>query len=212
MELSVLLAFAAVAAALVALPGPDWALVVAVGMRPQSKRLAPTVTGLALGYVVLTGLVAGGVAPIVAAAPLALVALTTVGSGYLIYLGVSIIRGPRADKPSVTTAVRPGSVRGAVMRGLGVSALNPKSLLFFLAFLPQFARASAPWPLAVQLLVLGGIWVALVAVLYSILGCSAARTLASRPRLAHGVTRVTGIAMLVAGVALLAEQLAHFAS
>lgn len=207
MEASVLFAFATVAAALVVLPGPDWALVLAAGMGTPGGRLAPTVTGLALGYVVLTFLVVVGIAPVVAAAPAALVVLTTAGAGYLIYLGVGIIRDTRVDEPPA--AVSPTSARGALIRGLGVSVLNPKSLLFFLAFLPQFARASAPWPLALQLLMLGGIWVALVAVIYTILGCSAGRALAGRPRLARGVTMTAGIAMALAGLGLLIEQLVH---
>lgn len=208
MEASVLFAIATVAAALVVLPGPDWALVLAAGMGTPGGRLAPTVTGLALGYVVLTFLVVVGIAPVVAAAPAALVVLTAAGAGYLIYLGVGIIRDTRVDEPPAA-AVSPTSARGALIRGLGVSVLNPKSLLFFLAFLPQFARASAPWPLALQFLMLGGIWVALVAVIYTILGCSAGRALAGRPRLARGVTLTAGIAMVLAGPGLLIEQVVH---
>jgi threonine/homoserine/homoserine lactone efflux protein len=94
-----------------------------------------------------------------------------------------------------------------VVRGVGVSTLNPKSLLFFLAFLPQFTRPSAAWPVAIQLTVLGGAWVALAAAFYTVLGLTAQRGLARRPALARAVTRVAGAAMVLAGIALLAEQL-----
>ncbi len=86
----------------------------------------------------------------------------------------------------------PTSRRGAVLRGIGVSALNPKSLLFFVAFLPQFARPSASWPLTVQLIVLGGVWVVLIAGFYTVLGWSATRTLSGRPTLARTVSRMAG--------------------
>lgn len=206
MDPSVLFAYAAVAAGLVVLPGPDWALVLAAGMRGRGPVVVPTVGGLALGYVLLTGAVAAGVAPVVAAAPSALVVLTMVGAAYLVYLGVSTLRSAHRAGYSSHEVDAP-SRASLVLQGLGVSALNPKSLLFFLAFLPQFARPSAPWPLVVQLIVLGGIWVALVAVIYTFLGRSAARTIARHTRVAGVVTRVAGFAMLGAGVVLLAEQL-----
>jgi threonine/homoserine/homoserine lactone efflux protein len=205
-ELSVLAAFTAVAATLVVLPGPDWALVLSAGTRTGRSGVAATVGGLALGYVLLTGVVAAGVAPLIAARPAALAVLTVVGAGYLLYVGASILRSPA----SVSPEHRPNAPDGrlaAVRRGLGVSAMNPKSLLFFLAFLPQFARAKAPWPFSMQLLTLGGIWILLVAIFYTLLGNTAAIVLAERPRLARAVTLIAGAAMLVAAVALLGEQL-----
>lgn len=205
MEASVLVAFTAVAAAMVVLPGPDWALVLAAGTREGGAMVVPTVGGLALGYVLLTGVVAAGVGPLVAAAPMALVVLTVVGAMYLIYLGVSTLRSPPAKVPEIGE-VTPLSRASFLLRGVGVSALNPKALLFFLAFLPQFARPSAPWPLAGQLFVLGGVWVVLVAAFYTLLGRAAARTLSGRPGRARAVTQVAGAVMVLAGFCLLVEQ------
>jgi threonine/homoserine/homoserine lactone efflux protein len=207
MELSALLAFAGVAATLIVLPGPDWALVLAAGTRARGT-VVPAVAGLAIGYVLITAVVAAGVAPVVAAAPVALSVLTFVGAAYLVYVGFGILRGNRSEQlghgdPPTTNALH------AVWRGVGVSALNPKSLLFFLAFLPQFAQPSAPWPLAAQLAVLGGVWIALAATFYTALGRIAHRTLAARPTLARTITRLAGVAMVLAGVALVAKQLIH---
>ena len=70
MELTVLLGFVAVASALIMLPGPDWALVLASGLHARNTVI-PAVTGLAVGYVFLTLLVTGGVASLVAANPAA---------------------------------------------------------------------------------------------------------------------------------------------
>jgi threonine/homoserine/homoserine lactone efflux protein len=209
MDPSLLLAFTAVAAALVVLPGPDWALVLATGLRASGRGLPPTIGGLALGYVVLTGAVAAGVAPLVAAAPVALTVLTVVGAAYLVWLGVGVLRRPGSATADGGDAGIAAGTRTALLRGLGVSALNPKALLFFVAFLPQFTRPSAPWPIAVQLLALGGVWIILIAVFYTVLGRSAARLLATHLGLAGVVSRVAGVAMSVGGVALLAEQLAR---
>jgi threonine/homoserine/homoserine lactone efflux protein len=206
MDLPVLIAFVAVAATLIVLPGPDWALVIAAGMRARGAVL-PAVAGLALGYTLITGVVAVGVAPLVAAAPLALTVLTVTGAGYLIYLGLGILRRPH---PVPGAAQAPNAPPGRmIVQGAGVSALNPKSLLFFLAFLPQFTRPSAAWPAAIQLVVLGAVWIALAAAFYTVLGLTAEWTLARRPALARAITRVAGTAMLLAGIALLAEQLIH---
>jgi len=206
MDTSALAAFTVVAAAMVVLPGPDWALILAAGSRPGGAVVVPTVGGLVLGYALLTGVVATGLGPLIAAAPTAMVVLTVMGAAYLIYLGVGILCCPAPGVPDACE-VAPLSRSGSVLRGVGVSALNPKALLFFLAFLPQFARPAAPWPLAAQLFVLGGVWVVLVVAFYTVLG-HAARTLSGSPGRARAVTWVAGAVMIVAGFGLLAEQLA----
>jgi len=100
-------------------------------------------------------------------------------------------------------------VSRAVRQGVGVSALNPKSLLFFLAFLPQFAHRSAPWPFGLQLAVLGAVWIVLAAGFYPVLGFTLQRTLTHHPGMARVLTRIAGIAMILAGVGLLGEQALH---
>jgi threonine/homoserine/homoserine lactone efflux protein len=168
--------------------------------------VAPAVAGLALGYALVTTAVVAGVAPLVAAAPMALLMLSVVGAAYLLYVGVGALRQPPAALPGVGHEPVVVSTSRAVRQGVGVSALNPKALLFFLAFLPQFARPAAPWPFAVQLAVLGGVWILLASVFYAFLGFTVQRTLGRRPMLARSLTRVSGAAMVLAGVGLLAEQ------
>ena len=90
METSVIMAFAALSLALIAVPGPDWAYIIAAGVR--GRVVGPAVGGLMLGYVVITVVVVLGLGPIAANAPLLLVALTIGGAGYLIYLGVKTLR------------------------------------------------------------------------------------------------------------------------
>src|SRR5262249_17381419 len=160
---------------LIAVPGPDWAFVLAAGLR--DRAVLPAVGGLVVGYVLLTVLVAAGLGPLFASMPAALAALTVVGAGYLIYLGVVTLRssGERDGLPvaSVASVAPPGTRRRLVRRGIGVSALNPKALLFFVAFLPQFTRPGDAWPLPVQLAVLGGVWALIIAVFYTAVGYAA---------------------------------------
>lgn len=203
MELSALAAFIGVATTLVIVPGPDWAVVLGAG--PRRSLVLPTVSGLAIGYIVITAVVVAGMAPLVAAEPAALTALSVVGGVYLLYVGVGIVRSPnRGVVPTATSSSR--DAVHALGRGVGVSALNPKSLLFFLAFLPQFARTSAPWPFAAQLAVLGLTWVAIAATFYFALGFAVQTALTRRPRVTSRLAWISGAAMLLAGSALLAEQ------
>lgn len=212
MDSSRLLAFAGMATMLIVVPGPDWAFVLAAGVR--DRVVAPAVTGLVVGYGLLTAMVAAGIGPLVTSAPSALDVLTLVGATYLIHLGAGILRssGTRHHShPTATidSAASLGSGRRTIRRGIGVSALNPKGLLFFVAFLPQFARPTDPWPLHVQLVVLGGVWALICAVFYTALGYTSGRALAARPRLVRLITRVAGAAMIIIGVVLLGEQMTH---
>lgn len=210
METAVLLSFAVVAATLIIVPGPDWALILSAsspsGTSRGSGNVVPVVSGLAIGYTIVTAVVVMGVAPLVAAIPAALLMLTLVGGAYLIYVGTGILRRPSelAMPDGSMGVVGPG---GAVKQGVGVSALNPKALLFFLAFLPQFTRADAPWPMPAQLAVLGGIWILLAVGFYLMLGFGVQRVLAVRPQMARTISRVAGATMVLFGVALLGELL-----
>jgi threonine/homoserine/homoserine lactone efflux protein len=203
MNFGQMLAFTAVAATLVVIPGPDWAFVLAAGAR--HRVVLPAASGLMIGYGCIATVVALGVGPLIAAAPGVLLALTIAGAGYLVYLGVHILRSPAEITQTATIAdTRP---QRFVTKGIGVSALNPKGLLLFLAILPQFAHTSAAWPMPVQLAVLGAVFIAICGMVYTALGYAADRLLGSRPGVAAITTRVAGIAMIIVGVALLAERL-----
>ena len=90
---------------------------------------------------------------------------------------------------------------------MGVSALNPKGLLLFLALLPQFTNRHWSWPLAVQLGFLGLVFMLTCAVFYLCLGSFARKALRSRPAAARAVARFAGVAMIVIGALLLCERL-----
>jgi threonine/homoserine/homoserine lactone efflux protein len=202
MELSAVLGFAAVAFALIAVPGPDWAYVLAAGARDHVAT--PVVGGILIGYALITAVVVAGVAPLVAAVPMALVALTICGAGYLTYLGVRTLRS--TGHLDVGSAAAPASSPLRYLaRGIGVSAFNPKGLLIFLAVL-QFTRTAAGWPLPVQLATLGGVFIAICALLHLPLGHTAHRVLGARPAAANATTKVAGASMILVGLVLLAER------
>ena len=149
MAASSIAAFWAIAFLLVIVPGPDWAFTVSAGLRGRS--VLPAVGGIVLGYAAMTVVVAAGVGALVARTPGFLSALTVAGGLYLMWHGTTTVARPSA--PGTTAAV-PGTTAalartglGTLARGIGVSGLNPKGLLLFLALLPQFTSPRWSWPL-----------------------------------------------------------------
>jgi len=205
MAASSIAAFWAVAALLVVLPGPDWAFVLSSGIR--SPTVLPAVGGIVCGYVGVTIVVAAGVGTAVARSAAALSVLTIVGGLYLIWQGArTLIRESRPLVIAAATSGPPASSRETLARGVGVSALNPKALLLFVALLPQFTNVHGSWPLMVQLGLLGGVFTATCAVFYLCLGSFARRILQTRPAAARFLSRFSGAAMIVIGVFLLVDR------
>jgi threonine/homoserine/homoserine lactone efflux protein len=198
-----LLGFWLLAAALIAVPGPDWAFTLGVAL--ESRLVVPAVAGLAAGYAGLTALVATGVGALVAGTPAALTVLTVAGGVYLVVLGVRTLRDAGATHPAAIRRA-PETPRATFARGLGVSGLNPKGLLVFGALLPQFADRGNAWPLALQLAALGAVFTGTCAVFYLCLGSAAGAVASARPAAAHATTRIAGVAMVAIGVALLVER------
>lgn len=198
MGASAAFAFWAMSAMLVLVPGADWAYVIAAGLR--GRALWPAVSGILLGYLALTVVVAAGVAAVVSRSPAVLTALTLLGAAYLLWLGIGILRRP----PAVTSA--PAPPRHALLRGLGVSGLNPKGLLLFLALLPQFTDPAGAWPEAFQIGLLGVLHTVNCGLGYLAVGALARSLLHAHPAATRITTRVSGIAMVALGMALLAEH------
>jgi threonine/homoserine/homoserine lactone efflux protein len=116
--------------------------------------------------------------------------------------------GARTGPPGAPAGPAAGSGRGTLARGIGVSGLNPKGLLVFLALLPQFTNPRGGWPLTVQLAVLGLVFTVTCALFYLSMGSLIRRILAARPGVARAISRVSGAAMIVIGLLLLVERIA----
>ncbi|TAM70076.1 MAG: LysE family translocator [Microbacteriaceae bacterium] len=214
MSPALILAFWGMAFAMIVLPGPDWAFVLASGTR--DRTVVPAVAGLAVGYLLLTVVVAAGVGVLVAQNPLLLTVLTFAGAGYLIYLGLGalIARRKPPQAAAVTATASETSAASAVglpwwnrmAKGIGVSGLNPKGVLVFVAVLPQFTSARGPWPIEMQLILLGLVFVGTGIAFYLALGWGTHALLQSRPAISRRVAAVSSVAMIVIGIALLVER------
>ncbi|WP_344213861.1 LysE family translocator [Kribbella sancticallisti] len=124
--------------------------------------------------------------------------MTVVGAAYLLWLGVGTVA-----KPGRAGVER--SARRVLLKGVGISGLNPKGLLLFLALLPQFVGGS--WPVAVQIGALGLSHVVVCGVVYSGVATAARVVLRTRPAVARAVTRGSGVAMILIAAGLLVERL-----
>lgn len=203
MTLSVLAAFWAVSVLFIITPGADWAYAISAGLK--GRVVMPAVGGLLAGHVVATLVVAAGVGTVLANHPRVLTALTVAGAGYLLWLGINLLAHPSVPHADDGQATRSGQ-RWA-FKGFCVSGLNPKVFLLFLALLPQFADATAPWPVPVQMMALGLVHILSCALVYLLVGFGAQAVLGARPVAAKRVSQVSGAAMMVIALVLLAQQI-----
>ena len=208
MDGGTILAFWAVSILFVITPGADWAYAISAGLRHRS--VVPAVGGLLAGHLVATVIVAAGVGALVARMPVVLAVMTLVGAAYLLWLGVGAIRSPGGVEAAEGTGS--GSWLREAAKGAGTSGLNPKVFLLFLALLPAFANPADPWPVGLQMLVLGLVHVANCAVVYFAVGAGARTVLRARPAAARWVTRLSGAAMVMIGVTLIGERIIAQAS
>jgi threonine/homoserine/homoserine lactone efflux protein len=208
MDGGTILAFWAVSILFVITPGADWAYAISAGLRHRS--VVPAVGGLLAGHLVATVIVAAGVGALVARMPVVLAVITLVGAAYLLWLGASAIRSPGGVEAAEGTGS--GSWLREAAKGAGTSGLNPKVFLLFLALLPAFANPADPWPVGLQMLVLGLVHVANCAVVYFAVGAGARTVLRARPAAARWVTRLSGAAMVIIGVTLIGERIIAQAS
>jgi threonine/homoserine/homoserine lactone efflux protein len=157
-----LLLFVASTLALLAVPGPSVVYVVTRTLEQGRRAGLVSMLGLETGALAHVALSALGVTALLAASDWAVVVVKYAGVTYLVVLGVRQLR--RGAVPASQTSDAPGTSYARLFRdGVMVDLLNPKTGLFFLAFLPQFVEQGRG-PVAVQALVLGVCFVALAVV------------------------------------------------
>ncbi|WP_025031302.1 LysE family translocator [Nitratireductor aquibiodomus] len=124
-------------------PGPDMTLFVGRALSQGRAAGFACMFGAMTGIMIHTALVALGLSALIVASPEAFLALKVFGAGYLIWLAIQAIRKGSAFSPE-----KKGGAGRSLLKnwatGLGINLLNPKIILFFMTFLPQFVSASDP--------------------------------------------------------------------
>ncbi|MBB3135265.1 threonine/homoserine/homoserine lactone efflux protein [Rhizobium pisi] len=142
-SLPTLAAFAAATLLLAATPGPDMTLSISRALAQGKKAALFVVVGTSLGIVVHTMLVAFGISALITASPTAFLILKTGGAAYLFWLAVHAIRfGSKLTVAKVEA--QKGTALANISSGFWVNLLNPKVIIFFMTFLPQFVSAGDP--------------------------------------------------------------------
>ncbi len=199
MTLETWLAFVAASSVLLVIPGPTILLVVSYALGQGWRAALPTAIGVALGDFTAMTLSMLGIGALLAASATLFTILKLAGAAYLIWLGVKLWRaGGTLDAQPITEVTRPGRM---VAHAWLVTALNPKSITFFVAFLPQFLDHSESfWT---QMLVFEATFLVLAflnALGYGLIA-SRARRMVRSPRVIGTVNRVGGTLLIGAGVA-----------
>ena len=181
MPIELWLAFVAASVVLLIIPGPTVLTVISYSMAHGRRANVPLVAAVALGD--STALVVSllGLGALLATSAFWFTAVKWVGGLYLLYLGIKLLRAG-ISSAELTTPAAPGSRWRLFANTYLVTALNPKGIVFFVAFLPQFVSPGTGVPVAQQLWVLAVTFVALAilnSTLYAVFAVSARRLLAS---------------------------------
>jgi threonine/homoserine/homoserine lactone efflux protein len=179
------------------IPGPTVMLVVSQALSSGKRSVIPLAAGVGLGDLIAMSLSFAGIGAVLAASAMMFSVLKWIGAVYLVYLGVKIWKAPvsvgRKDEKSQS-----GSTQFA--SAFLTTALNPKSIIFFMAFLPQFVSHSSP--VQPQFLLLGATYLVL-----GILNAAAyaafagrLRTALKEPKVIKYFNRVGGSVLIGAGL------------
>lgn len=152
--LELLIPFFVTTAVFAYIPGPAMLYTTAQTLARGRRAGLMAALGIHLGCYGHVAAAAAGLSILFHAVPWLYMAVKLAGAAYLVWLGLSLFRGASA-KASLEPGILPKSGRRAFVESVTVEILNPKTAIFFLAFLPQFIDASAGFPVWLQFVILG---------------------------------------------------------
>lgn len=188
-------------------PGPDNMMVLSIGM---AKGRLPGIAfglGCALGCLSHTLLAVLGVSALIAASPEAFTALKVCGGLYLVWLGFNALRSAGGASVGKASNDRQ-SPRKLFLKGIVANAINPKVILFFLSFLPQFV-VPGHGSVAAQMAWLGIIFTVQAGVIFGLLGYfsgTVGQWINTCPRLGTAMDRLTGVIFVGLGLRLIVSR------
>jgi len=188
-------------------PGPSLLFTIGRALTVGRREALLSVVGNAIGVTTQAVLVAVGLGAVVAASVTAYTVVKVAGAAYVIWLGVQAVRNRHEAREALEKQV--SAKRGHALRiGMVVGVTNPKTILFFVAFLPQFTNAAAGH-VAVQMAVLGAVFGALAICSDSVWALLAARArewFARKPARLDKLGATGGIMMVGLGAVMIARE------
>lgn len=193
------LTFVAASIALLLIPGPTVLLVLSYALSKGRSVAVASAAGVALGDLIAMTASLVGLGALVLASAQLFTLLKWAGAVYLVWLGLKLLRS--AAQQGLTVKAAPDvTARSVFGHAAAVTALNPKSIGFFIAFVPQFLRPDAP--LLPQFAILIATFVGLAAanaLAYALLADRLRRTI-QRPSVVIGLTRLGGMTLIAMGI------------
>ncbi|RQV06154.1 LysE family translocator [Burkholderia cenocepacia] len=189
-------------------PGPDTAYIVGRSVAQGRGAGLMSAFGISAGCCVHALACAFGLTALLAASATAFTVIKLVGAAYLIYLGVRMIIAKQAAAPSGAAAAAAKPLRQLFMQGFWTNVLNPKVVLFFVSFFPQFVSADSPHK-AWAFLTLGAVFVAMSTVWTSLVAWvagSVTQRFSGKPGVKKWLDRTVGSAFVGLGLRLAASQ------
>lgn len=200
---SALLGFALVAGLLTITPGLDTALVLRAALTQDRVRAYATAAGICGGLLIWGVAAAVGISALLAASTLAYDGLRIVGAGYMVWLGIGLLRSARRGEGHGEDA-RPSTATGlqGFRRGLLTNVLNPKIGAFYIAVLPQFLPESMSAIAMGALLAAAHVALSLLWFTVLILAASRMRGFLTRPSAQRALDGGTGLVLVGFGLRL----------
>jgi threonine/homoserine/homoserine lactone efflux protein len=200
-----LLTFSLASLVIIAMPGPSVLFTISRALTIGRRGALLTVVGNAVGEYLQVAAVAFGVGVLVERSIVAFTVIKLIGAAYLIYLGVQAVRHRHSLSHAMAARLVPLRTRRRVLAdGFLVGAANPKSVVFFVAVLPQFVDR-ATGHLTTQLLLLGAVFTGIALIsdsVWAILAGAARKWFARSPRRMATVGGVGGLAMIGIGATI----------
>jgi len=203
-----ILAFAAVITVLIAIPGPSVLFTISRALTVGRRAALLTVVGNEAGLCVQLVAVAFGVGAVVQRSAQVITVIKLAGAAYLVFLGVQAIRHRRSMAEALAARVTPVRPLRAVRDGFVVGVANPKTIVFFVAGLPEFiSTAPGHLPVPAQMLILGALFPVIALVLdsaWAAIAGTARQWLVGSPRRLALIGGTGGLVMIGLGVSLAA--------
>jgi threonine/homoserine/homoserine lactone efflux protein len=202
------LAFAAVVTVLIAIPGPSVLFTISRALTVGRRAALLTVIGNELGLCVQVVAVAFGVGAVVQRSAQVITVIKLAGAVYLAFLGVQAIRHRRSMAEALAARVTPVRPLRAIRDGFVVGVANPKTIVFFVAGLPEFTTtAPGHLPVPAQMLILGALFPVIALVLdsaWAAIAGTARQWLVGSPRRLALIGGTGGLVMIGLGVSIAA--------
>jgi threonine/homoserine/homoserine lactone efflux protein len=202
------LAFAAVVTVLIAIPGPSVLFTISRALTVGRRAALLTVIGNELGLCVQVVAVAFGVGAVVQRSAQVITVIKLAGAVYLAFLGVQAIRHRRSMAEALAARVTPVRPLRAIRDGFVVGVANPKTIVFFVAGLPEFTTtAPGHLPVPAQMLILGALFPVIALVLdsaWAAIAGTARQWLVGSPRRLALIGGAGGLVMIGLGVSIAA--------